>query len=306
MRRFFSVYGRALGFLSAHRFAAAGLCAANIVLVCAGFMEPVLFGHIVQGLAETGPPTTYLIGWGVLGLFGILAGMATSLVADRLAHRLRLHVMGLAYANVMRMPADYHARHPSGGLMKMLSTGSDEMFNIWLGLFREHLNTALCLIALLPVALYLNPALGAVLVVLALVFSATVTFTIHRTYEGQRRAENSHTALSTRVSDVLGNTRLIQAFGAVPKETASFGSLAGEVLRHQLPVLSWWAGMTVMSRASSTIATVVVVGLGSWLHRRGGAAIRHILKLRADRIRYRETTQMARAARANRAECGRV
>ena len=29
-------------------------------------------------------------------------------------------------------------------------------------------------------------------------------------------------------------------------------------------VLGWWAGVTVMSRAASTVATAVVVGLGAW------------------------------------------
>jgi glucan exporter ATP-binding protein len=277
MQRFFTVYGRALGFLHEHRLAAAGLCAANIALVGASFLEPVFFGHVVQGLSESGPSAKYLIGWALLGALGIVAGMATSLTADRLAHRLRLSVVGRAYKHVLSMPPDFHANHPSGSLMKMLWSGADELFSLWLGLFRDHLSTILCLVGLLPVALYLNPVLGTVLVVLSLVFSATVAFTIRRTQAGQRRAENAHTALSSQVGDVLGNARLIQAFGAATLETASFGVLARDVLRHQFPVLGWWAGVTVMSRAASTIATVTIVALGAWLHGQGKASMADVV-----------------------------
>ena len=168
MRRFFKLYFRVLGFLREHKLATASLCLANVALAGIGFMEPVLFGHVVQGLGESGPSSAYLLPWAGLGLLGIAAGMATSLVADRLSHRLRLHAMDLAYANVLRLPPDYHARYPSGGLMKQLWSGADELKCLWLGLFHDHLITALCLIGMLPIALYINPVLGAVLVVLAL------------------------------------------------------------------------------------------------------------------------------------------
>ncbi len=277
MRRFFKVYGRALGFLSRHRLTTALLCAANLTLAAIGFMEPVLFGHVVQGLSQSGPSSVTLLAWSVFGVLGIAAGMGTSLVADRLAHRLRLNVMGLAYTRMLRLSPATQAAYSTGGLMKTLWTGTDEMFSLWLGLFREHLSTLFCLIGLLPVALFLNPILGGVLVVLAVVFSITVSITMRRTRDGQRRVEDAQTTLSTQVGDVIGNARLIQAFGAAPRETVSFASHAREVLRHQLPVLGWWAGLTVMSRAASTVATVTIVGLGAWLHGQGRASMADVV-----------------------------
>mgnify|MGYP000055250485 CR=1 FL=1 len=270
MTRFLKVYARVLGQLSPHRWAAAGLVAANIALVAVGFVEPVLFGQVIGGLDGAGPSAASILAWAGMGVLGIGAGMATSVVADRLAHRLRLRVMGRAYAHVLQLPPAHSARYPTGTLMKTLWTGTDEMFWLWLGLFRDHLGTALCLVGLLPVGLYLNPALGGVLVVLAVVFSCTATLTIRRTEAGQRRAD-AHSALACQVGDVLGNAPLIRAFGRAPLEAADFGRLAGDVVRHQFPVLAWWAGISVMNRVASTAATVSVVGLGAWLHGRGQA-----------------------------------
>ncbi len=281
MRRFVHIYARTIGFLASHWRAAAALCAANLGLAAIGFIEPMLFGHVVQGLSDGSPAGATLLAWAALGLVGIAASMATSLVADRLAHRLRLAVMARTYAHVLRLSPDVHARHPNGGLMKTLWTGADEMFGIWLSLFREYLGTALCLLGLLPVAMFLNPILGSVLVVLGAVFSLTATLTLRRTRGGQRRAENAHTALASQVGDVLGHARLVQAFGIDRRETERYAELAQDVLRHQLPVLSWWAGMTVMSRGASTVATMTILGLGAWLHGQGRASMADVVTFMA-------------------------
>ncbi len=277
MRRFLKVYGRAVSHLRAHRRAAALLCAANVALAAIGFAEPILFGRVIEGLGAGSPATSSILAWACFGVMGIVAGMATSLVADRLAHRLRLRVAGAAYAHILQLPPAFHARYPTGSLIKTLWTGTDELFGLWLGLFRDHLTTGLILLGLLPVAIWINPPLGAVLAALALVFAAIVSLTMRRTESGQRRAEDAHTALATQTGDVLGNAALIRSFDMAPREAAQFGRLAGDVLRHQLPVLGWWAGVTVMSRAASTVATMTVVALGAWLHAHGRASMADVV-----------------------------
>ncbi len=277
MKRFFKVYLRVLAQLAPHRRAAVGLCAANLALVAVGFAEPVLFGQVIGGLGGAGPSTANILAWAAMGVLGIGAGMATSVVADRLAHRLRLRVIGRAYGHVLQLPPAHHARYPTGTLMKTLWSGADEMFWLWLGLFRDHLATVLCLIGLLPIALFLNPALGAVLIALAAAFAVTATYTIRRTQDGQRLAEDAHSAMAAQVGDVLGNAPLIRAFGRAPLEAEAFGKLAGDVVRHQFPVLGWWAGIGVMNRIASTAATVAIVGLGAWLHGRGQATTADIV-----------------------------
>ena len=71
--------------------------------------------------------------------------------------------------------------------MKTLRTGTDKMFSLWFGSFREHLTTVLCPAGLRSVELFLNPARGAVLAVLAPAFSVTIWVTLQRTRDGQRR-----------------------------------------------------------------------------------------------------------------------
>ena len=49
------------------------------------------------------------------------------------------------------------------------------------------------------------------------------------------------------------------------------------VIRHQFPVLNWWALVTVLTRASSTLAVITIVVAGAMLHLRGEASVSQIV-----------------------------
>jgi len=72
------------------------LAIANVALASAIFVEPILFGRIVDTLANaqghlsdlSWPLLLMLVGaWTGFGLFSILCGAMVALHADRLAHR---------------------------------------------------------------------------------------------------------------------------------------------------------------------------------------------------------------------------
>lgn len=271
MRRFIRGYGRAIDFLRVRWRLSLVLCASNVVLAGLSFIEPILFGRVVAGITGSGVPNETLLFWVICGAFGIFAGVMTNLGADRLAHRLRLHAMGKAYSHVLTLAPAYHIGKPSGELIKTLVSGSDELFWLWLGLLREHLSTFLVIIAVLPIALWMNFWLGMVLLVLMMVFTTTCAITIWGVQSRQRLAENAQNALAATMGDVLGNASLVRSFGMKESEVMHFSRLTSDVVRHQFPVLNWWAGVSVMSRAASTVATVSVVAIGAWLHAQGRA-----------------------------------
>src|SRR4051812_28875440 len=126
MRRSIRVYSRVIRFLAPHKGAAFVLCGANLALAAAGFLEPVLFGRVIQSLGAADPTLHTMLSWAGIGLLGVAGGMATSLIADRLAHRLKFRVMGDAYAHVLQLPPAYHARYPNGAVTRVLWTGADE------------------------------------------------------------------------------------------------------------------------------------------------------------------------------------
>lgn len=99
---FLKVYGRVFGLLGKDARVAALLCVANLIVAALSFLDPVLFGRVIQLLAgsDTMPETelwrraTYLLGiWAAIGAAGIVANMTVALYSERLAHRNRLQIM---------------------------------------------------------------------------------------------------------------------------------------------------------------------------------------------------------------------
>ena len=59
-----------------------------------GLLEPVLLGQVVESLSKGQMDKRTLLFWGGLGIGNVLVSVYLAVMADRLAHRLRLQVMG--------------------------------------------------------------------------------------------------------------------------------------------------------------------------------------------------------------------
>ena len=97
-----------------------------------------------------------LIVWVGFGLFTIICGTLVALYADRLAHRRRLVVLTDYFEHVLQLPLAYHGDVHSGRLMKIMLQGTDALWALWLGFFRDHLAAFVSLLILVPLALFIN------------------------------------------------------------------------------------------------------------------------------------------------------
>src|SRR5437763_16145697 len=89
---------------------------------------------------------------------------------------------------------------------------------------------------------------------------------MYKTDTLQRTVESHYTALSERTSDALGNVALVQGFARVEAEVADLRNTADALLAAQMPVLSWWAMIAVLTRASTTVTILSIFLVGIWLH----------------------------------------
>src|SRR3954470_10057228 len=87
------IYLRVIALLAPEKALAITLAAANLALAGVYFLEPWLFGRVVDALASVAGHSDawrYIGWWAVVGLGGVVASVWVSLHADRLAHRRRL------------------------------------------------------------------------------------------------------------------------------------------------------------------------------------------------------------------------
>ena len=98
-----------------------------------------------------------------------------------------------------------------------------------------------------------------------MIFAVFTHFILSRTQALQQQVEAHHSDLAERASDTLGNVALVQSFARVQYEVDSLKGISQRVLGAQLPVLSWWAVMTVLTRSATTLTILCIVVLGAWL-----------------------------------------
>lgn len=283
---FLRLYARVFDMLGPQKKLGVVLALANVGLAGAQFAEPVLFGRVIDALvsaqaANRSPSMNTLANllmiWGGFGLFSIAAGVLLALHADRLAHRRRLSIVTDYFGHVLHLPLAYHTGTHSGRLMKVMLQGTDALWGLWLTFFRDHLAAFVSIFLLLPVAVYLNWRLGLLLVALMLVFAFITSYALRQTEQQQLGVERHSSDLAERTLDALGNVALVQSFTRVEAEVREVRNVANRVLAAQIPVLTWWAVVSVATRAATTITILSIFLAGTWLHIKGLVTIGEIV-----------------------------
>src|ERR1051325_9005772 len=214
---FIRLYARVLKLLGDESRLGWVLAIANLSLAAAQFAEPVLFGRIVDTLAGAqsrgGVPAwtdvvTLLAAWVSFGLFTITCGALVALHADRLAHRRRHAVMTNYFEHILQLPLSFHGGIHSGRLIKVMLSGTDSLWWLWLGVFRANLAAVVSLLVRLPLSLILTWRLALLLIVLCLVFAGLTALVLRKAEAGQSAVERHYGDLSERGSDALGHAGL--------------------------------------------------------------------------------------------------
>jgi len=283
---FIRTYLRVLGLLRPDAGLATMLALANIALAGAQFVEPVLLGRIVDALSgalptEFGPAVRELApllgAWVGFGLFIIAASTLVAWFADRLAHQRRNMVLADFFEHVLQLPLAYHSGAHSGRQMKVMLSGTDTLWWLWVSFFREHFAAFIFIILLLPASLVLNWRLALPLIAPCVAFVALTAVVMHKALALQTAVERHYSDLAETAADALGNVALVQSYARVELEVSELKGLVNSLLRAQMPVLSWWAIAAVLTRAGTTLTLLVILLVGAYLKLVGLASVGQIV-----------------------------
>jgi len=268
-------YLRVITLLAPEKGLAIALALANLSLAGVFFLEPWLFGRVVDALAGNAHRNawTFIAWWAGVGFAGVAASVLVSLHSDRLAHRRRLAVIAQFFEHSIGLPLAFHGQHHTGRLLRIMHTGSSNLFALWLGFFREHLATVLAILVMVPLALRMNWKLAVLMILLMLSFAVFNAIAMRRTHAAQGEVEQLHHAISERVGDVFGNVMVVQSFSRISAEVAEIQNMVRRVLTAQYPVLRGWAWLSVANRAASTLTIVAIFALGTSLNGKGEVTV---------------------------------
>jgi ATP-binding cassette, subfamily B, beta-glucan exporter len=215
--------------------------------------------------------------WIGFGLFTICCSALVALYADRLAHRRRHVVLTSYFEHVLQLPLSFHGGSHSGRLMKIMLSGTDALWSLWLDFFRDSFAAAMSVVLLLPLTLFLNWRLGSLLIGTCIAFGLLGELVLRKTSTLQSSVERHYSDLAERASDTLGNIALVQGFARAESEVTGLKEVVDRLLTAQIPVLSWWALAAVLTRASTTLTLLMIFLVGIWLHLHGQATIGDIV-----------------------------
>src|ERR1700716_142983 len=163
--KFLRLYIRVLEMLGREARLGWILAAANLALATATFVGPIPFGRSADMLANAQGHLSQLslshlmvlVGaWVGFGLFTIVCSTLVALHADRLAHRQYQVVRTMFFEHVLQLPLSYYTGSHSGRLVKVMMTGTNTLWALWLAFFREHFASFVSLIVLMPLTLFIN------------------------------------------------------------------------------------------------------------------------------------------------------
>jgi glucan exporter ATP-binding protein len=284
--KFLRLYLRVLELLGREARLGWILALANLALASAMFVEPLLFGRIIDTLANAQARVSdlplqdlmLLLGaWVGFALFSIVCSTLVALHADRLAHRQYQVVRTMFFEHVLQLPLSYYTGSHSGRLVKVMMTGTNTLWALWLAFFREHFASFVSLIVLMPLTLFINWRYGLLLIVLCCVFAMLIALVVSKSEQLQSTVERYYSDVAERTTDTLGNIALVQSFARIENEVSGMKKMGDDVLSAQIPVLSWWAVTTVITRTSTTLTMLSILVLGVWFYLHGLTTVGEIV-----------------------------
>src|SRR5204863_1437265 len=141
-----------------------------------------------------------------------------ALHADRLAHRQYQVVRTMFFEHMLQLPISYHTGSHSGRLLKVMLTGTNTLWAMWLAFFRDHFTSFVSLIVLMPLTLFINWRYAVLLIGLCGIFTILIALVLHKSQALQQTVEGYYTDLAERTSDTLGNIALVQSFARIEVE----------------------------------------------------------------------------------------
>ena len=249
------IYARVLALLGPEARLGWLLALGNLALAAAQFAEPVLFGRIIDALAGTargrrpGAAVDHRRA-------GRRLGRRSACSPSRPASRSRCMPTGWRTAAATRCSprisstccscrSRFHGGSHSGRLMKVMLSGTDALWSLWLDFFRDSFAATMMITVILPLSLLLNWRLGLTLMAVAAVFGVLTALVVAKTDTLQRTVEQHYSNLAERASDTLGNIALVQGYARVEAEVSGLRNVVDSLLAAQMPVLSWWAVLAV-------------------------------------------------------------
>ena len=253
-------------------YAASGVMLAGIAVLIVWI--PRQIGRVVDGLVADRLSRADLLqelAWLVAaGAAVYLLRVGWRIMLYKAALRLGLELRERLYRRLVRQGASFHQRQRTGNLMALATNDIDAVqmaaAEALLAAFDGSLTLVLVLAAM---SLGVDWRLAAVAILPFPLMAVAFWWISRHVHEASRRSLERFGALNDHVQETLTGVRTLRALGLQARSEAQFAGLAGGAAQASLDAQRWEAAYEPAVGFTFSTATVLVLGLGSWLVWRG-------------------------------------
>lgn len=261
------------------------LVLANAGVAILSLIEPLLLGKIIDIISPDGGAininykyfTVMFALWSILGIITIYMGVKIILHSDQLSQRRRLATIYDFTNHALQLPITYYEQNPSNKVYHTLLEGSLILWNLWFSFFRENCASLILLIFLSPITIIMNWRLSIPLILTVFFTYYAFALSLLKAERLQISADRKNSLIMDRVSDLLTNVKLVQAFDHTNSEMHEIKGRMSAFMDIQGPLLRFWSFIVMTNRGASMGAMILIFAVGIWLNHNQQATIGEIV-----------------------------
>ena len=239
-----------------------------VVTVVLQLYVPILFGDAVDRI--TGPGSVDFMGLGSI-LLRILIMILTAaagtwvmnIINNRLAYRTVRDIRAGAIRRIQELPLSYLDSHPSGDVVQRIIADTDQLSDGLLMGFTQLFTGVVTIAVTLGFMLSRDVLITLIVLMLTPVSFLVAKFIASRSYRmfrSQTEARGRQTAL---INELIGNQKVVKAFGREKKASDDFSRINGEVEKYSRSAVFFSSLTNPSTRAVNNVIYALVALAGA-------------------------------------------
>ncbi len=235
-----------------------------VVTVFATLYVPVLTGNVVDAILGPGNvdfPLIFklLIQMGVIIGFTALAQWLMNVCNNKITYGVVRDIRNDAFSKIERLPLKYIDGHSHGELVSRVVADVDQFADGLLMGFTQLFTGVLTIVGTLGFMLGINVIITLVVVVITPVSLFVAAFIAKKTYHMFRRQSETRGEQTSLIDEMIGNQKVVQAFGQEEKALGRFDEINGRLAHYSLRATFF---SSITNPATRFVNGLVYAGVG--------------------------------------------
>jgi len=248
------------------------------VIVVLTLYIPIIIGNTIDLIVDKGKvdfegvslATIKIV---IIVLITALLQWVMNTINNRITFNVVRDIRNDAFERLMKLPLSYHDAHPYGETVSKVISDADQFADGLLMGFTQAFTGVITILGTLIYMLSLNALIALVVVIITPLSLVVARFIANKTYS-MFKAQSEQRAIETAfVEEMLGNLKVVKAFGREDESIEKFEELNGELQKVSLKAIFFSSLTNPCTRFVNSIVYAAVALTGALIAINGGIKV---------------------------------